>query len=107
MRGIDPSTGLTVTGSPQAAQRLKKAITTEIGTREKRRLVGGKVRKLFDIANGYNRMLIINRIHRVIDNPANDLKDIKNAEVQVTIHGAGYKVVIKYEYKGEQESVEL
>ena len=107
MRGIDPLTGLTVSGSYQAAQRLKKAITTELGTREKRRNVGGNVRKLFGIANGYNRMLIINRIHRVIDNPDNDLKDIQNAEVLVTIHGAGFKVVINYEYNGNKESVEL
>lgn len=107
MRGINPLTGLTVSGSQQAAQRLKKAITTEVGTREKRRKVGGRVRKLFGTANGYNRMLLINRIHRLIDEPANDLKDIQNAEVLVTIHGAGFKVVINYEYNGKLESVEL
>ncbi|CAH6982200.1 conserved hypothetical protein [Vibrio chagasii] len=107
MEGIDPITGLSVSGAVQAAERLKRAITTEVGTREKRRKVGGKLRKLFGIANNYNRMIIINRIHRIIEDPHNDLQDIKNAEIDVRIHGAGYRISIHYDYEGQRESLSL
>lgn len=107
MEGVDPNTGKTISGVGQAKARLFRAITTELGTRNKRRNVGGNVRKLFSIANETNRMKLINRIHRIIDNPDNDLSDIKNAEVTVTIHGAGFRVRIDFEYQGQQGNLEL
>ena len=45
-QGIDPTTGLSVWGARQAECRLFKAITTQLGSREKRRNVGGEFRKL-------------------------------------------------------------
>ncbi|MBN8090499.1 hypothetical protein J0J26_20510 [Vibrio vulnificus] len=107
MRGIDPNTGLSVSGAAQAAQRLAKAITTQIGSREKRRNVGGEFRCLMGLANERNRMKAINRIHRIIANPANDLLDIVDPVVTVTIHGTGFRVRIDYTYNGQREVVTL
>lgn len=107
MNGIDPDTGLSVSGSAQAAQRLKRAISTQIGTRPKRRKVGGEVRKQNGTASEEGRMIIINRIHRVIANPHNQLADIKNPIVQAAIAGAGYRVRVIYDYYGEQGAIDL
>ncbi|KZX63843.1 hypothetical protein JC606_17910 [Vibrio sp. IB15] len=101
--GIDPETGLTVTGAKQAACRLAKAITTQEGSREKRRKVGGQYRMLMGLANEQNRMRAINRIHRVITNPANDLADIADPVVDVRIHGTGFRIQIHYTYEGKRE----
>tara|TARA_Y100000588_G_scaffold332027_1_gene370012 strand:+ start:231 stop:554 length:324 start_codon:yes stop_codon:yes gene_type:complete len=107
MNGIDPNTGLSVSDSKQAAQRLKRALTTQIGSRPKRRKVGGEVRKHHGIASEEGRMIIINRIHRVIANPHNHLADIKNPIVQAAIAGAGYRIRVIYDYNGEQGAIEL
>ncbi|MFZ3441131.1 hypothetical protein L2D37_25665 [Vibrio harveyi] len=106
-QGIDPNTGLTVTGGKQAACRLAKAVTTQIGSREKRRNVGGEYRKLMGLANEQNRMKAINRIHRIIANPANDLSDIVNPIVDIRIHGTGFRTQIHYTYDGQKEVLEL
>lgn len=107
MQGIDPNTGLTAKGSAQAALRIAKAITTELGTVEKRRNVGGKARKLFGLANEVNRMKLINRIYEIFSNPANDLLDIKPLSVKPEIINAGFRIVIDYEYNGERDSVTI
>ncbi|MFL7036431.1 hypothetical protein BCS71_25175 (plasmid) [Vibrio lentus] len=106
-QGIDPETGLTVSGGKQAACRLAKAITTQLGSREKRRKVGGEYRKLMGLANEHNRMKAINRIHRIIANPANDLSDIVKPEVDIRIHGTGFRTQIYYTYNGQSEVLEL
>ena len=106
-QGIDPKTGLTVTGAKQAACRLGKAITTQIGSREKRRKVGGEFRKLMGLASEHNRMKAINRIHRIIANPENDLQDILDPVVDIRIHGAGFRARIHYTYNGQAEVLEL
>ncbi|GLT16279.1 MULTISPECIES: hypothetical protein [Vibrio] len=106
-QGIDPTTGLSVWGARQAECRLFKAITTQLGSREKRRNVGGEFRKLMGLANEHNRMQAINRIHRIIANPANDLSDIVNPKVDIRIHGAGFLTRINYTYDGQKQVLEL
>ncbi|AUI87560.1 hypothetical protein BS333_14165 [Vibrio azureus] len=106
-QGIDPNTGLTIAGAKQAASRLAKAITTQVGSREKRRQVGGEYRKLMGLANEYNRMKAINRIHRIIANPANDLADITDPVVDIRIHGSGFRTHIYYHYNGQKEVLRL
>jgi len=105
MRGIDPHTGLTVSGADQAKQRIIKAITTELGTRKKRRDVGGKVRALFGLTTRRNQLLIVNRIYRMFANPANDLLDIEPTHVSVDIINAGFRIVIKFTYNNQQETL--
>lgn len=107
MRGIDPNTGLTAEGSAQAALRIAKAITTELGTVEKRRNVGGRARKLFGLANEVNRMKLINRIYETFSNPSNDLLDITPLDVKPEIINAGFRIVIDYEYNGERDRVTI
>lgn len=107
MRGIDPNTGLTAEGSAQAALRIAKAITTELGTVEKRRNVGGRARKLFGLANEVNRMKLINRIYEIFSNPSNDLLDITPLDVKPEIINAGFRIVIDYEYNGERDRVTI
>lgn len=109
MIGIDPETGLSVSGAQQAAQRLKRAITTEIGSRNKRRKVGGNFRRQYGIANEEGRMIAINRIHRIIANPHNDLSDIQNPIVKASIkpNADGYYIRVTYDYKGQLSEVEL
>lgn len=107
MEGIDPETGLRVSGEQQAAQRFKRAITTPLGTREKRRSVGSEVPMLRGLANETNRMLMINRIHRAHANPDNQLYDIQNPEVECVIVDAGFHVRVHYEYDGVTGSIEL
>ena len=107
MIGIDPKTGKTVSGVEQAGERLKKAITTRIGTVEKRRNVGGKVMSIYRLANEINRMLIINRIHRLVKNPANDLLDIKINVVDVKIINAGFYIKISYYWNGIEGNITL
>ena len=106
-QGIDPNTGLTVWGARQAECRLVKAITTQLGSREKRRDVGGEFRKLMGLANEHNRMQAINRIHRLIANPANDLSDIVNPQIDIRIHGPGFRTRIQYIYDGQEQVLEL
>lgn len=107
MRGIDPETGLSVSGSKQAALRIKKAFTTEQGTVERRRKVGGKTRKLFGLANEPNRLRLINRTYALFANPDNDLLDIKPLSVVPKITEAGFYILIIYEYNGEQGDVTI
>lgn len=105
MQGVDPNTGLTITGAAQAAQRLRRAITTQIGSREKRRKVGGKVRKLGGVVDESHRMKLINRIHRILANPENDLSDIKNPVLIVDVVGAGFRIRIEFDYDDVKESL--
>lgn len=107
MQGIDPKTGLTITGAQQAAQRLRRAMTTQLGSREKRRKVGGEVRKLNGVTSEFNRMRLINRIHRILANPANDLSDIKNPVLTVSVVNAGFRIQIDFDYDNTKESVTL
>ncbi|MBD1559600.1 hypothetical protein HC752_21895 [Vibrio sp. S9_S30] len=98
--GIDPHTGRTVSGVEQLKARLSRAITTQIGTREKRRNVGGEFRKLGDIANPENQMKATNQIHRIIANPSNELSEVRDPVVLVSIEGAGFRVRVRFNYKG-------
>jgi hypothetical protein len=107
MIGIDPETGLTVSGSSQAAQRLKKAITTQLASVEKRRKVGGAYRKQFGLASEQDRMIAINRIHRIIANPDNELSDIVDPSVTVLIGSAGLAIKVDYTFNGKPESLTL
>lgn len=107
MRGIDPETGRSVSGSEQAALRIKKAFTTEQGTVERRRKVGGKTRKLFGLANEPNRLKLINRTYALFANPENDLLDIKPLSVAPQITDAGFRTIIAYEYNGERGDVTI
>ena len=107
MQGIDPNTGLTAKGTAQAALRIAKAITTEIGTVEKRRKVGGRARALFGLASEVNRLKLINRIYEIFANPENDLSDIKPLSVNPQIINAGFRIVIDYEYNGGRDRVTI
>lgn len=107
MIGIDPETGLTVSGSTQAQQRLKKAITTQVASVEKRRGVGGTYRKQFGLASEQDRMTAINRIHRIIANPDNELSDIVDPVVSATVGDTGLKISVDYTFNGKPESLTL
>lgn len=107
MIGIDPNTGKAVSGVVQAGERLKKAITTLIGTREKRRAVGGEVITLYKLTNNKNRMILINRIYRLVKKPANDLLDIHVSNVDVKIINAGFRIKVSYLWKGEKGTIDL
>lgn len=107
MKGIDPETGLTVSGSEQAKQRLKKAITTQTASVEKRRKVGGTFRKQFGLASEQDRMTAINRIHRILANPDNELSDIVDPVVSASIGSAGLIIKVDYTFNGKPESLTL
>lgn len=107
MMGIDPLTGLTVSGAAQAAQRLKKAISTELASVEKRRGVGGKFRKQHGLASEQDRMIAINRIHRVIANPECQLQDIVDPVVDARIGEEGFLISVNYTFNGSPESTQL
>lgn len=107
MMGIDPLTGLTVTDAEQAVQRIKKAISTQIGSVEKRRRVGGEYRKQYGLASEQDRMIAINRIHRVIANPDNHLKDIINPVVIAKLSDEGINLKIEYTFNGSPKSTQL
>lgn len=107
MVGIHPGTGLTVSDAAQAAERLKKAITTELGSVEKRRKVGGHFRKQHGLASEQDRMMAINRIHRIIANPHCQLQDIIDPVVQAQIGEAGFVISVNYTFNGRPESVTL
>lgn len=107
MVGISPETGLTVSGALQAAERLKRAVTTEIASVEKRRKVGGLFRKQFGLASEQDRMIAINRIHRIIANPSNQLQDIVDPVVKAKVGDSGFYILIQYTFNGRPESVTL
>ncbi|WP_239928391.1 hypothetical protein [Vibrio brasiliensis] len=98
---------MTVSDAAQAAERLKKAITTELASVEKRRSVGGHFRKQHGLASEQDRMMAINRIHRILANPDNQLSDIVEPTVIATIGDAGFRITVNYTFNGRPESTTL
>ncbi|MDG3089127.1 hypothetical protein P7F88_25025 [Vibrio hannami] len=106
--GICPETGRTISGFEQACACAVRALSTPLGTMEKNRQAGSLVPDTLDKpANPKNRMILINRIFRTFKNPHNMISDIKPLKVNAEIVGAGYRVGIDVEYKGERRTVTL
>lgn len=93
MIGIDRDTGATVDDWPQFVQRATRALTTPLGTRQKRPLYGCRLPTRLGRNLG-DQLLIIAQADAVdaFYNEANGLGDFKPEVVVATREGAGLRL---------------
>lgn len=93
MIGIDRDTGATVDDWAQFVQRATRALTTPLGTRQKRPLYGSELPKL--LAKNLGDELLLRAQSAAVSafyNPANGIKDFEPDVVLATRYGAGLKL---------------
>ncbi|HCL3178090.1 TPA: phage baseplate protein [Pseudomonas aeruginosa] len=93
MIGIDRDTGATVDDWPQFVQRATRALTTPLGTRQKRPLYG--CRLLTRLGRNLGDQLLILAQADAVDafyNEANGIGDFKPEVVVATREGAGLRL---------------
>ena len=90
MIGIDRDTGAMVDDWPQFVQRETKAMTTPLGTRQKRPLYGSKLPAML-AQNMTDEHLILAQSEAVSTfyNPANGVDDFKPSSVVATRQASG------------------
>jgi hypothetical protein len=93
MIGIDRDTGATVDDWPQFVQRATCALTTPLGTRQKRPLYGCRLPTRFGRNLG-DQLLILAQADAVdaFYNEANGISDFKPETVVATREGAGLRL---------------
>lgn len=93
MIGIDRDTGATVDDWPQFVQRATRALTTPLGTRQKRPLYGCRLPTRFGRNLG-DQLLILAQADAVdaFYNEANGISDFKPETVVATREGAGLRL---------------
>lgn len=108
MIGIDRDTGATVDDWPQFVQRATRALTTPIGTRQKRPLYGSGLVPLLSKNLGDN-LLILAQSEAVAAfyNSENGIDDFAPDIVVATRLGAGLKLNLAGTWHNRQMSFEV
>ncbi|WP_248769645.1 phage baseplate protein [Pseudomonas sp. MWU12-2345] len=108
MIGIDRNTGATVDDWPQFVQRATRALTTPIGTRQKRPLYGSELLLLLGKNLG-DDLLILAQSAAVAAfyNEANGIGDFVPDVVVAVRHGAGLKLKLSGTWHNRKMSFEV
>lgn len=109
MQGIDRKTGKILTGWALFVSHAADVLTTQIGTRRKRRGYGSCCPELQGKNNGpYNQMLMRAFVAQAFENPDNGLVnrfELKFIDVKPTTDG--FSVSVHGYYEGIQKTVEV
>lgn len=106
MKGIDRKTGRTITGWQLFVSHAGDVLTTQLGSREKRRNFGSRCPELRGKNNGpVNQMLMRSYVALAFMDPANGLKNrFKLTNVDVAATATGFAVKITGEYEGSVQT---
>ncbi|HFQ4959203.1 TPA: phage baseplate protein [Vibrio vulnificus] len=102
MIGIDPQTGLTVSGESALSCRFARVLTTEVSTRVKRRGVGNRaVARLGKQQTPTEAMIVQNLTLEALSKPDNGLTDYQGIRCQATPTDRGFLVKVSGSWRGE------
>jgi hypothetical protein len=108
MIGIDRDTGATLDDWPQFVQRATRALTTPLGTRQKRPLYGCRLptRLARNLGDG---VLILAQVDAAdaFYNEANGISEFKPEVVVATREGAGLRLRLAGTWKNRKEEFEV
>lgn len=106
MKGIDRKTGRTITGWQLFVSHAGDVLTTQLGSREKRRNFGSRCPELRGKNNSPdNKMLMRAYVALAFFDPANGLKDrFQLTNVDVAATAAGFFVQITGKYDGSVQT---
>lgn len=109
MRGIDRETGKTLTGWPLFVSHASDVLTTQVGTRTKRRQYGSRCPELRGKNNGpYNQMLMRAYVAQAFENPDNGLKSrFELSFIGVAPTASGFAVSVRGKYNGVADTFEV
>lgn len=108
MIGIDRDTGATVDDWPQFVQRATRALTTPLGTRQKRPLYGSTLPELLGKNTG-DGLLLLAKVAAVetFYNEANGISDFEPDVVQVTRLAAGLRLQLSGTWHNRKMTFEV
>lgn len=106
MKGIDRKTGRTITGWQLFVSHACDVLTTQLGSREKRRNFGSRCPELRGKNNSPdNQMLMRAYVALAFASPENGLKSrFKLTNVDVAATASGFSVKITGKYEGSVET---
>lgn len=108
MIGIDRDTGATVDDWPQFVQRATRALTTPLGTRQKRPLYGSRL--MTRLAQNMGEGLLILAQSDTVEafyNEANGIDDFKPETVVATRDEAGLRISLAGVWKNRKMTFEV
>lgn len=109
MIGISRHTGQPVTGWPLFVELATDALTTQLGSRQKRRDYGSRLPELLSRITG-DDVLMLAQVYaaEVFVRDANRLAHLFKAErILAARHGAGLRLVIAGQYRGQPVKFEV
>ena len=109
MQGIDHKTGRTVSGWALFVTHAKDVITTQLGSRQKRRNYGSRCPELLGQSNSpYHQMLLRAYVAQAFVNPVNGLVDrFSLTKVQVSAREGGVTLRLHGTYMDQQHIFEV
>lgn len=108
MIGIDRNTGVTVDDWPQFVQRATRALTTPLGTRQKRPLYGSLIPNLLGQNLG-DDLLMLAQSHaaQAFFNEQNGIGDFQPQVIVASRHGAGLLLRFAGLWKNHNQTFEV
>ncbi|MET0848994.1 MAG: phage baseplate protein [Pseudomonas sp.] len=108
MIGIDRNTGATVDDWPQFVQRATRALTTPLGTRQKRPLYGSLIPNLLGQNLG-DDLLMLAQSHaaQAFFNQQNGIGDFQPQVIVASRHGAGLLLRFAGLWKNHNQTFEV
>lgn len=108
MIGIDRDTGATVDDWPQFVQRATRALTTPLGTRQKRPLYGSELIALLGRNMGDSLLILAqSATAEAFYNEANGIGDFKPDTVVVTREASGLRISLAGVWKNRKMTFEV
>ncbi|MFJ4197010.1 phage baseplate protein [Pseudomonas sp. NPDC089534] len=108
MIGIDRDTGATVDDWLQFVQRATRALTTPLGTRQKRPLYGSLIPALLGRNVGDDTLLLAqSHAAQAFYNPQNGIGDFQPQVIVATRRGAGLLLRFAGTWKNRQQTFEV
>jgi hypothetical protein len=108
MIGMDRSTGKTLLGWEQMVSRVAQVMTTQIGSREKRRGFGSRVPETLS-KNTSNQLLILAQSYALdaFFNPVNCISDFTPTRCVASRHDSGIKLAFWGTWNSEPITFEV
>ena len=109
MIGICRKTGQTLTGWELYVSHFSDVMTTQLGSREKRRGVGSRIPELRGRNNGPNAAMLARAYTaQAYENPANGLKkDFSLKKIDVQQRANGFLIRVSGLYQGLSRTIEV
>ncbi|HDZ9327792.1 phage baseplate protein [Vibrio anguillarum] len=100
--GIDQESGLTVTGLTALSCRIKRVLTTQVGSRVKRRALGNRaIERLGKNQSPSEALIVQNLSIEALTNPNNQLTGLTIEQCQATPTARGFVVSVVGKWNGE------